>query len=192
LASEDFLLKGGETTLAITKERKNEVMSLYKDWTSRSRALIFTEYRGLTMKQIDDLRGKIRDAGGEFHIVKNTLGKLALQDEGLPLAEGLFEGSTAVCFAFEDAPALAKTMTDFARTSEFLKIKGGYLDRRPISTDDIKALADLPPLPVMRAQLLGTLLAPASQLARTLAEPARMVAAVLKAYADKENAPTSA
>jgi large subunit ribosomal protein L10 len=79
---------------------------------------------------------------------------------------------------------MAKAMTDFASTVEFLKIKGGFLDSRPMDGKQVTALAELPPLPVMRAQLLGTLLAPASQLARTLAEPARSLAAVVQAYAE--------
>lgn len=177
--------------MAISKERKDEVLNQYADWTNRSQALIVTEYRGLTMKQVDELRGRIREIGGEFHIVKNTLGKLAFEKEGMSLPEGLLEGSTAICFAFKDAPAMAKAMSDYARTSEFLKIKGGYLDKRPVSAEDIRSLADLPPLPVMRARLLGTILAPASQIARTLAEPGRQVAAVLQAFTDKENAPAS-
>jgi large subunit ribosomal protein L10 len=177
--------------LAISKARKEEVIAQYIEWAKRSRALIITEYRGLTMKQIDDLRARIREAGGEFHIVKNTLGKLAFERDGLSLVEGVFDGSTAISFVFDNVPAVAKTMNDFARTSEFLKIKGGYLDRSPIRAEDVKALADLPPIEVMRAQLLGTILAPASQLARTLAEPARSLAAVLQAFADKENAPAA-
>jgi large subunit ribosomal protein L10 len=173
--------------LAITKERKNELVTQYVDWANRSKALILTEYIGLTMKQLDDLRSKTRDAGGEFHIVKNTLGKVAFQEAGLPLPESFFEGSTAIAFAFQDAPAMAKTLSEFARTSEFVKIKGGYLEKRAISSEEVKSLADLPPLPVMRAQVLGTILAPASQLVRTLAEPARSLATVLKAFADKDS-----
>jgi large subunit ribosomal protein L10 len=174
--------------LAITKERKNNMVVQYAEWVKQSRALIITEYTGLPMKQMDALRNKMREAGGEFHVVKNTLGKLAFDEAGLPLPEHYFEGSTAIGFAFEDAPQLAKAITDFARTSDFVKIKGGYLGDVAISTDQIKALADLPPLPVMRAKLLGTILAPASQLARTLAEPGRQIAAVVKAYADKDSA----
>jgi large subunit ribosomal protein L10 len=74
----------------------------------QSRALIITEYTGLPMKQMDALRNKMREAGGEFHVVKNTLGKLAFKEAGLPLPEDYFEGSTAIGFAFEDAPQLAK------------------------------------------------------------------------------------
>jgi large subunit ribosomal protein L10 len=113
------------------------------------------------------------------------------QEAGID-SEKLLTGSTAVCFAFNDAPAMAKAMTDFARTSQAFKIKGGFLDKKPMTADGVKALADMPPLPVMRAQLLGVLLAPASKLVRTLAEPGRSVAAVVKAYADRDAAPAAA
>ncbi len=178
--------------MAISKERKNEVVAQYSAWANRSRAFFLTEYKGLSMKQLDELRVKIRDAGGEFHVVKNTLGTIAFEFAGMRVPEGFLEGSTAIGFAFGDVAALAKTMSDYARTSDFFKIKGGYLDNAPITADQVKSLADLPPLPVMRAQLLGTLLAPASQLARIIAEPARQVAAVFKAYAEKDAAATTA
>ena len=178
--------------MAISKQRKEEFVHHYVDWVNRSQAVFVTEYSGLSMKQIDDLRSKIREAGGEFHIVKNTLGKVAFQQAGLPVSEKLLSGSTACAFAFKDTPGLAKVLTDFARTSEFVKVKGGYLEKREISAEQVKALAELPPLPVMRAQLLGTIQAPASKLVRTLAEPARGLAAVIKAYAEPEAAQTAA
>jgi large subunit ribosomal protein L10 len=178
--------------LAISKERKREVVAQYGEWASRSQAMFLTEYKGMTMQQLDELRRKIRELGGEFHIVKNTLASLAFKEQGLPLPEGFFEGTTAVGVAFSDAAAMAKAMTEFTRTTEFIKVKGGYLDKQPMTAQDVKALADLPPLPVIRAQLMGTILAPASQLARVLAEPARRVASVLKAYADREGAPGAA
>ena len=180
----DFFVKGGKCTLALTKERKEKLVTQYSEWLKHSQATILAEYSGLSMKNMDALRAKIREAGGEFHIVKNTLGKLAFEKVGLSLPENFFTGSTAVGFAFKDAPALAKAMTEFARTSEALKVKGGYLNNRPMNAEGVKSLADLPPLPVVRAQLLGTLLAPASKLVRTLAEPGRQVAAVIKAYSE--------
>lgn len=178
--------------MAITKERKKEVVSEYSDWIEKSSALILAEYKGLTMKDMDELRRRVREVGGEFHIVKNTLGKLAFESAGMKMPEGFFEGSTAIAFAFKDVPGLAKTMTEFNRVSDALKVKGGYLGRNPIAAQDVKALAELPPLPVMRAQLLGTIMAPASKLVRTLAEPGRQVAAVIKAYADRDVAPEAA
>jgi len=171
--------------LAISKERKNEVVQTYKEWADRSQALFLAEYRGLNMKEIDNLRSKAREVGGEFHVVKNTLGKLAFEAGGYPVPEGFFEGSTAIGFAFTDGPALAKVLAEFSRSNESLKIKGGYLQKTPIRAENVLSLADLPPLPVMQARLLGVLLAPANKLVRTLVEPARQMATVLKAYADK-------
>jgi large subunit ribosomal protein L10 len=184
----DFFQEGGEWTLAISEKRKKEVVGEYQDWFEKSKAVILTEYTGLSMKDMDALRTKVREAGGEFHVLKNTLAQKAFEGAGYQAPSDFFEGSTAAGFAFQDAPALAKTMTDFAKTAEFLKVKGGYLQNRPMSAAQVSALANLPPLPVMRAQLLGTILAPASQLARTLAEPARQIAAVLKGYADQDAA----
>jgi large subunit ribosomal protein L10 len=178
-----FYLKGGEITLAITKERKNELITQYSEWVKNSKALVLTQYVGLTMKDIDLLRVKVRENGGEFHIIKNTLAKRAFEQAGYPIQQGQLEGSTAVVFAFADAPATVKAVTDYAKTSEFLKIKGGFLEKQALTPEDVKALAELPPLPVVRGQLLGTLLAPASKLVRTLAEPGRMIAAVIKAHA---------
>lgn len=178
--------------MAISKERKNELVKQYNEWIDQSKAVIITEYSGLTVKNLDELREKIREVGGEFHIVKNTLGKLAFDNAGLSYQEDLFIGSTAFGFSLEDAPALAKAMTDFAKSSDFLKIKAGYLDNQLMSAEAVRSLADLPPLPVMRSKLLGLLNAPASKLASLLAEPGRQVAVVIKAYADAESRQPSA
>jgi len=178
--------------LAISKERKREIVAQYVEWVNSSQALIVTEYKGLTVNDLSQLRKKLREVGGEFHIVKNTFAKLALDQAELPVQEGNFEGSTAISFAFEDAPAMAKAFMDFAKETEFIKVKGGYLEKTVLSPEEIKALAELPPLPVMRARLLGTIMAPASKLTRILAEPGRQVAAVLKAYAEKDAAPEAA
>ncbi len=177
--------------MAFSRERKNEVLKEYAEWINRSRALILAEYKGLSMSDINTIRARLREAGGEFHVVKNTLGRRAFEDAGLHVPDDYFEGSTAVGFAFDDAPAVAKAITEYMRTSEFLKIKGGYLGKEAMSANQVKSLAELPPLPVMRAQLLGVLMAPASKLARTLAEPARQVAAVLKAFSEREAAQES-
>lgn len=174
--------------MAISKKQKKEIVTQYTEWINRSKALFVTDYRGLTVKESEELRRKVRQVGGEFHIIKNTLGKLAFESTGLPLHEEYFVGCNAIGFAFEDAPGMARALTDFARSSNFLEIKGGYLGENLLQPDDVMALAKLPPLPVMRAQLLGTIMAPASRLARTLAEPARQIASVLKAFAKKDSA----
>ena len=172
--------------MAFSKERKKEIVATYQDWLGNSQAVFLAEYTGLTVKDMDALRDKVREVGGEFHVIKNTLGKIAFEESGYQVPEDLFLGSTAAGFAFEDAPAMAKALDDFSKSVGFLQFKGGYLEKDMLSMEEIKSLAALPPLPVVQAQLLSTLIAPASQLVRTLAEPARQVAAVLQAFADSE------
>lgn len=178
--------------MAISKEKKQEIVAQYGEWLERSQSLIITEYIGLTVKDMDELRAKVREAGGEFHIVKNTLAKLALGAASLEIDDEHFVGTAAIGFAHEDPPALAKAITDFAKGSSFLKVKAGYLDNRLMSAAEVRILANVPPLPVMRAILLSTILAPATQLVRTLSEPGRQVAAVLKAFSDKDAVPEAA
>ena len=171
--------------MAISKERKDEVLSQYADWMKRSQAVILVEYTGVRMKDLDNIRAKIRESGGEFHIVKNTLARRAFTDLGMQFPSDYLVKSTAVSFAFTDPASTAKALTDATKGSEFVKVKGGFMSGQTLNAAQVKALADMPPLPVVRAQLLGVLQAPAGKLVRTIAEPARGLAAVLKAFSEK-------
>ena len=171
--------------MAISKERKEEVLTTYADWMKRSQAVILVEYTGVTMKDLDAIRSKIREAGGEFHVVKNTLARRAFSDSGMELPQDYLVKSTAISFAFTDPASTAKALTDAMKGKEALKVKGGYMSGQALDAAQVKALADMPPLPVVRAQLLGVLQAPAGKLVRTIAEPARGLAAVVKAFAEK-------
>lgn len=171
--------------MAITKERKEEVLAQYKDWLKRSEAVILVEYTGVSMKVMDGIRAKVREAGGEFHVIKNTLARRAFADTGMTLPEDYLVKSTAISFAFADPVATAKALADAAKGNEFVKVKGGFMSGQALSASQVKALADLPPLPVVRAQLLGVLQAPAGKLVRTIAEPARGLAAVVRAFSEK-------
>jgi len=169
--------------LAFSKEHKSKLVAQYTEWVKQSQGMVALSYNKMSMKEIDTLRAKVRDAGGELHVVKNTLMKLALEEVGVAKKD-VFEGVSLVGFAFHDAAALAKIINDSTAKSEVFKVKGGYLGKEMLNASQIKALADLPPLPVMRATLLGTILAPASKLVRTIAEPARGLAGVIKAYSE--------
>ncbi len=171
--------------MAITKQRKEEVLAEYQDWLKRSQAVILVEYTGAKMKDMDAIRAKVREAGGEFHVVKNTLVRRAFANSGMTLPEETLSKSTAVSFAFTDPAATAKALSDATRNMEFVKVKGGFLAGQMLNSAQVKALAELPPLPVMRAQLLGVLQAPAGKLVRTIAEPARSLASVFRAYSEK-------
>jgi large subunit ribosomal protein L10 len=182
-----FILKtkGGENPLAFRKDQKEKMMDQYRDWYKQSQAVILVEYSGLDMKGIGAARAKAREAGGELHVVKNTLMVKIMEEAGIKGSEKLLDKSSAIGFAFNDAAAMAKAMSEFGRGNDFFKVKGGFLGVEKLSAADVKSLAELPPLPVMRAKLLGTIQAPAGKLVRMLAEPGRQVASVLKAYSDK-------
>jgi large subunit ribosomal protein L10 len=181
-------MKGGECPLAISKQRKNEVLDQYKEWLKQSQSVILVEYTGVTMKDMDAIRAKIREADGEFHVIKNTLAKLAFEEVGLPLPEDYLENSTAASFAFTDPAMTAKALADASKGVEAIKVKGGFLGSELLSASQVKALSDLPPLPVIQSQLLGVLQAPAGKLVRTIAEPARSLASVFRAYSEQSAA----
>jgi len=185
-------LEGGETQLAIKKERKEELLQEYGELIAKSEGLILIEYRGLNMKGMDPLRGKVREASGELHVVKNTLARRALAAAGRPAPDDLFTQTTAIGFAFSDLPGVAKALTAYAKENEFVKVKGGLLGSKALSPAEVAALAELPPMPVVRAQLLGLLAAPASRLTGAIAAGVRQVVNVVKAYADKEAVPAEA
>ena len=103
----------------------------------------------------------------------------------MELPEEYLVKSTAVSFAFADPAAIAKALTDAMKGNEFVKVKGGFMSGKALNAAQVKSLAETPPLPVVRAQLLGVLQAPASKLVRTIAEPARSLAAVVKAFSEK-------
>jgi len=177
--------------LAKSKVQKEAILAQYVEWVGRSQAVVLVEYSGLKMSNLDAIRLRIRDAGGEFHIVKNTLAKLALEKAGFKVPADYTEKSTAIGFAFSDPAGFAKALTEATKGMEAVKIKGGFMGAVTLKPAEVKALASLPPLPVMRAQLLGLLQGPASKLVRTLAEPGRQVACVIKAYSEK-SAPVAA
>lgn len=171
--------------MAISKQRKDELLAQYTEWLEKSRAVILVEYTGITMKQLDAVRAKVRESGGEFHVLKNTLARRVFATQNISVPEGYLLNSTAVSFAFSDPAATAKALAEVTKGIEAVKVKGGFLDKQALTAAQVKALADLPPLPVVQAQLLGVLQAPAGKLVRTIAEPARSLASVFKAYADK-------
>ncbi|NMA12523.1 MAG: 50S ribosomal protein L10 [Chloroflexi bacterium] len=169
--------------MAFTKSTKVKMMEDYSELIEKSQAIFMLEYSKMNMKVIDDIRRRVREAGGEVHVVKNTLFQKVLASNEIETKDKI-TGTTLVGFAFEDIAQLAKTVNDIVKDGAF-KIKGAYLDKEPLNASQVKKLADLPTLPVMRATLLGTIMAPATQLARVLSEPGRSVAAVVQAHVNQ-------
>lgn len=125
-----------------------------------SKAVFVTDYRGLTVAQITRLRRKLRELGTDYKVVKNTLTRLAAQDTDAQALDPYLSGPSALAFAKEDPVATAKALSDFARESRVLEVRGGVLGGKPLGPDDVKALADLPPREVLLAQVVGGIQAP--------------------------------
>ena len=170
--------------MAFSKQQKTELQLQYSEWLKKSQACFAVSYTKMTVKEIQTLRAKVRETGSELHVVKNTLLRRALTDLSMPTPEFL-DGTSLVGFAFSDPPSLAKVLSDASKNSEIFAVKGGFLGNEILNPAQVKSLADLPPLPVMRAKFLGLLTTPATQLVRTLAEPARRLAYVVKAHSEQ-------
>ncbi len=170
--------------MAISREKKEQLVASYREMLSRSSGVIFTSYSGLSVREMESLRRQVREAGGEFHVVKNRLVKLAFESVGLPLPDGVLVGTTALGFAEEDIPSVTKAIVELAKESGRLEVKGGIIDGKPYDAQEVVRLAELPPLPVLRAQLLGLLQTPATRLAGSLVAPARQLASVFRAYSE--------
>ena len=172
--------------MAITREKKEELVKEYVERLNESEAIIITDYRGLTVTQIQSLRAEIRKAEGSYAVVKNTLVQRALEEVGLPVPEEMLIGPVGISFCHKNITGVAKAVTEFAKENEILAVKGGVMGKKVINEDAIKSLASLPSIDVLRAQLLGLINAPASQLAGVVAGSVRQLVNVVNAYADKE------
>jgi large subunit ribosomal protein L10 len=173
--------------LAISKKRKDELVNQYVELLNQSRAVFLTEYTGLDVKQMQELRSEVRKVDGAYHVTKNTLLRLALEESGRPVPVDLLAGQSGTGFALSEAPSLARVLTDFAKDQEELKIKGGILGTELLTAAQVEDLANLPSLDELRAQIIGLLQAPARNIAMTVASGIRQVVNVLDAYAKSED-----
>jgi large subunit ribosomal protein L10 len=149
-------------------------------------AVFVSEYRGLTVSQLADLRKPLREAGAEHKVYKNTLVKLAVQAAGMEALTEHLTGPTALTFVSGDVAASAKALTDQAKATPALIIKGGMMGETVMSADDLKILADLPPRDVLLAQFAGALQAPLVKTAGLLQALPRNFAYGLSALVQKQ------
>jgi len=152
--------------------------------------LFVADYTGLKVDQFSELRNRLAGVGARCHVVKNTFLRRAAKDAGLPDV-GELKGQTAIIVGDKDVAAAAKILKSYAAEFQKPVMKVGVIDRAVVSTDQIKAIADLPAREVLLAQLLGVLQSPAAKLVRTLNEPASALARVLQAKSEKEGAPAA-
>jgi large subunit ribosomal protein L10 len=173
--------------LAITKSKKEELVAEYVEMLNQSNAVFMTEYTGLSVKRMQELRAAVSKSDGTFVVTKNTLMVLALQEAGMPAPADQFIGQLATGFALDEVPGVAKALTDFLKGEEMISVKFGILGDKILSAEEVLALAKLPSLDELRAQILAMIQAPARNVAIVLAGSVQQVVNVLDAYANKDD-----
>jgi len=176
------------------KADKELVVAELVERLRRSETLIVTDYRGLSMTEIDDVRTKLIEAGARFSVVKNTLTRLAAEAAGVdPLLE-MLDGPTAIAFLEPDSDpvAAAKVLNEVARATRILTIKGGVMEGRAISEADVTELAALPPVDVLRGQVLAAIIAPLTGILGLVSAPLQNLHGLIDARIDQLGGPDAA
>jgi large subunit ribosomal protein L10 len=171
----------------VDRAAKRELVSTLSVQFKNTGSVVVAGYQGLTVAEMNALRGKVRAAGGTVKVAKNRLAKLALQGTELEPIAGLFKGPTVIVQA-ADPVAGPKVAVEFAKTNDKFVILGGGMGKQALNADGIKALAALPSLDELRAKLAGIINQPATKLASVIAAPSGALARVIKANAEKDQA----
>ena len=181
-------MSGGEDYLfpKARKEQKAEQVELLTEKLRKAKVALLTDYRGLTVTQLQELRGKLRTGDVEYRVVKNTLARRAADAAGVADLKAELEGPVAIAFGYDDLSLPSKLINEFVRTTRLkLDVKGGLVEGRVFSPDQVKQLADLPSRDSLLAQLLGTLQSPVAQLVGIMQTPVQQLLGVLDAYKSK-------
>jgi large subunit ribosomal protein L10 len=165
------------------KQEKVEAVEKILDRVRASKAAVVTGYTGLTVEEVTELRAKLFHAKVEYHVVKNNLARLALNKANITVLDDLLVGPTAIALAMEDAVAPARVLSKFAKDHEKLSLRGGWMDGRKITVQDIKAMANLPSREVLLGKMLGSMKSPVNGIVQVLAGPARKLVYALNAVA---------
>jgi len=172
----------------MARPAKVAVVDEVREKLTSADAALLTEYRGLSVTDLANLRAALRPSGTEYKVYKNTLARRAADEMGLAELAALLEGPTAIAFVKGDAVVAAKALRDFGRVNPALVLKGGLMDDRVLTAADIAALADVQPRDVLLARLAGGFQAPLTKAAGLFQAFTRNFAYGLKAYADQRSA----
>jgi large subunit ribosomal protein L10 len=168
------------------KADKERVVAELVERLQTSETLIVADYRGLTHKELDDVRGRLLESGARLSVVKNTLTKRAAEQAGTEALLELLTGPTAIAFVHGgDMVAVAKTLDETARSTQRLSLKGGVLDGKPIGPDAVKELASLPAVEVLQGQVLGAIVAPLTSLLGLVNAPLQGLVGLIDARVDQ-------
>jgi len=162
--------------------QKQAIVNELTEKLKNAAAGVIVDYSGITVAEDTEMRRSLREANVDYSVVKNTLLKFACHNVGFEELDSVLNGTTSIALSNDDVVAPARVIKEYVdKFSEHFEIKGGFMDGKVISVDDVNALASIPPLPTLRAQVLGTMLAPIASFA-----------CVIKAIAEKNGAPAEA
>jgi len=171
----------------VDRAEKSELVATLHDVFKSTSVVVVAHYSGLSVSEMTDLRGRMREAGGQMKVAKNRLAKLALEGTEVAHVGDLLKGPTVL--AYSDDPVTApKIAVEFAKTNQNLVILGGAMGATVLDPEGVKSLATMPSLDELRAKLVGMINTPATRVAQVLAAPGGQVARVLAAYSEKSEA----
>ena len=170
----------------MARPEKVEQVGLLTEKLRSAKVAVLTDYRGLSVAQLQELRGRLRSQDVEYRVVKNTLARRAAADSGHEDFQDLLKGPIAIAFGYGDLGAPSRVLAEYARQTRLrLEIVGGLAEGRVLGPDQVRQIADLPAREVLIAQLLGTLQSPVATLVATIQAPVQQLVGLLEAYRDK-------
>lgn len=180
-------MAAGSATEAPTRagSRKRDVVSDLTDKFGRATSAVITDFRGLTVAQLQQVRATLRAKGIDYIVVKNTLARRAATDAGIQHLSSVLTGPVGLAIGYDDLSAPAKVLNEYFRANRRLPAVAGYVEGTVLDADGVKMLADLPTREVLLSQLAGTLESPLTQLASALSSITSQLASALEAYREK-------
>jgi len=173
--------------MAISRKKKEELVETMAEKLGKSKAAVFTDYKGLTVEEINEVRNELREKGIEFKVIKNTLFGLAVKKANLDIdAKELENHPVAVAFGYDDEVAPAKVVYNFAKDHESLEIIGGVLEGKSIDTNMVNSLAQVPSREELIAKMIGSINAPVSNFVGVMHANLRNVVSVLNAIKEQK------
>jgi large subunit ribosomal protein L10 len=169
----------------VLKSEKEEMIKDLSEKFARVKTAVVAEFSKVDVETVTKLRAKLREGKVEYKVLKNTLAKRAAKGTSVEAIAADFVGPIALAISYDDVVAPAKILSDFIKDMETIKVKSAVVEGKRIDANGVKALAKMPGLPELRAQILGMLNQPAGKLVRTIAAPGSQLARVMQAHADK-------
>lgn len=169
----------------LNREEKQQVIESLKEKFAAAKGMVFTDYKGLTVAEMNEFRNTLRGASIEYRVVKNTLARIASEDTPAAVAKDSFAGPVGIAIGYDDAVAVAKTVLEFAKKNDKLKVTAGVIEGELCASDRLQGIAQLPAREVLLSMLAGSFQAPAGKMARLLSATIAQMAYAMNALREK-------